>query len=70
METEINKYRELLRRHDWSFEFSEDPSTFRRGIEQLREIETIQSKIDNDYVIWNQYAPDFFKRGSYVAKNI
>lgn len=61
METTIEEYRELLRRHDWTYEFSEMSSVFRRGIEQRRQLESLQEKLDPEYVIWNQFAPNFCK---------
>lgn len=63
METTIDQYKELLRRHDWTYEFSQMSSTFQRGIEQRRQLESLQEKLDPDYAIWDQFAPAFCKRG-------
>tara|TARA_E500000318_G_C3510219_1_gene191985 strand:- start:158 stop:349 length:192 start_codon:yes stop_codon:yes gene_type:complete len=61
MTTTIDEYKALLKAHDWTFEFSERSSVFQRGIEQKRTLQMLQPKLDPDYTIWNQFAPDFAK---------
>jgi len=63
MEANLEHYRQLLKSHDWTFEFSESRRFFQRGREQRNVIDSMQEKLDPDYAIWNQFAPSFCKRG-------
>jgi len=51
-----------LRTHDWFYEYSDDHGVWRRGSDERDQLRRLQEEIDDDYKIWNQYAPDMFKR--------
>lgn len=54
---EVAEYERLLRAHDWSFEFSDDPSVYRRGREARKTLEAMRFRLDLDFRIWNEHAP-------------
>lgn len=51
-----------LRAHDWSFEYSDSHSVWQRGRASLGELQALQCRLDSDFAIWNNYAPEGFKR--------
>lgn len=51
-----------LRTHDWFYEYSDDHGVWRRGSDERDQLRRLQEEIDSDYKVWNQYAPDMFKR--------
>lgn len=60
-------YIAALRGHDWAFEFSDDGTVYRAGLESLRRLQALRAEIDADGVIWNREAPEGFKVGGVVA---
>lgn len=58
---QVDTYRALLQRHDWSFEYSDDHSVWQRGTEQLRELRMLQAELDVDGSIWNSVAPAYYR---------
>lgn len=56
------EYENLLKHHDWWFEFSEDFSVWKKGKRELEIITHLQKVIDKDSVLWDTYAPDEMKR--------
>lgn len=55
-------YRKLLGRHDWYYNFSDDYSVWSKGKKNLADIFGLQPDVDADFKIYNEYAPDDFKR--------
>lgn len=55
-------YVNLLRTHDWAYEWSDDPGVYRRGANERNELYRMQVVIDEDYTIWNENAPEPFQR--------
>ena len=55
-------YMDKLRKHDWYYEYSDDHGVWRRGSDERDQLRRLQEEIDSDYKVWNQYAPDMFKR--------
>ena len=51
-----------LKTHDWYYEYSDDHSVWKRGEAEKDQLRRLQEEIDNDYKVWNEYAPDMFKR--------
>lgn len=46
------RYMDALERFDWSFEFSDDSFTYRRGVEALRHLYELQAAVDPRGVVW------------------
>lgn len=61
MRTE-QRYRKLLGSHDWYYNYSDDYSVWAKGKASYAEIWDLQPNIDPDFKIWNEYAPQDFKR--------
>lgn len=59
---DVEEYKSLLSRHDWYYDYSDDHSVWTRGSNERKELNNMQNAIDSDYKIWNEYAPDMFKR--------
>lgn len=55
--THTDLYRSALRTHDWYYNFSDDHNVWRRGQQQRIDIDRMQKKVDQQYEIWNMYAP-------------
>jgi translation initiation factor IF-2 len=63
LETLIEEYRELLSRHDWTYEFSDDYREWRKGHEELKRLNGMAKIVDPDRIIWNMYYPECFRKG-------
>lgn len=50
-----------LRRMDWTFEFSDDHTVYRRGRQELDRLRSIQRELDPRGTLWNQHATEFYK---------
>jgi hypothetical protein len=46
-------YRNLLRRHDWTHEFSDDARWRNRGRAELEQLRQLQRELDPDFRLWN-----------------
>lgn len=62
MKASEDKYRKLLTGHDWYYNFSDDYSVWAKGKERSNSIFALQPDVDPDFAIYNEYAPDDFKR--------
>lgn len=56
------QYRGLLKNHDWYSEYSDDQRVWEKGSEEYQKIIKMAEQIDTDYSIFNEYAPDEYKR--------
>lgn len=56
------RYVELLKTHDWSFEYSDDNNMYLRGKTQRNEIEELAKHVDPDHTIYNQHAPKDYQK--------
>ena len=61
-EYDVEEYKKLLSWHDWYYDYSDDHSVWQRGHGERQDLYRMQDAIDSDYKIWNQYAPDMYKR--------
>jgi hypothetical protein len=52
------EYVDALKKHDWAFEFSDDRRAYRKGYESRAQLRILQQRIDPDFRIWNQHAPE------------
>lgn len=59
---ELTMYRTKLSRHDWWYSRADDNTVYRQGKASYDAIARLRDRIDPDNVIWNQMAPDGFKR--------
>ena len=62
----LDSYINLLRSHDWSYEWSDDPAVFKRGSEERQALRQMQTQCDEDYSIWNEHAPEIYRAVSYT----
>lgn len=56
------QYRGLLKNHDWYSEYSDDQRVWEKGSEEYQKIIKMAEQIDTDYSIFNEYAPEEYKR--------
>lgn len=56
------EYEVQLRIHDWLYEFSDDFRVYSKGKREREQLERMQKALDPDCSIWNNYAPEEFKR--------
>lgn len=54
-------YRHLLVNHDYQYEYSDDPSTYAKGLQEKKAINFIASLIDKRMELWNTYCPEGMK---------
>lgn len=62
----IDRYRQLLRSHDWSYDYSDDHRVWKRGQTQRDELESLAKSFDPDYKIWNSIAPLVYQRPNHA----
>ena len=63
VEAKLEKqYRGLLKNHDWFSEYSDDQRVWEKGSTEYQKIIQMAEQIDTDYSIFNEYAPDEYKR--------
>ena len=58
----IDTYINLLQTHDWSYDYSDEYSKWKRGFEQKSQLEAYARDLDPTYKVWNEYAPEGFKK--------
>lgn len=64
VDEKINKkYRDLLKNHDWYSEYSDDHRMWEKSSLEYTEINRIAANMDRDYKIFNEYAPNEYKKG-------
>ena len=60
--TDHEKYRQLLKDHDWTHEMSDDHRVWQEGREELATLNAEQIKLDPDFAVWNEICPPSFRR--------
>lgn len=60
-------YRAALSRHDWFYQYSDDPSAFRKGSASWLKVTALADLLDADRSIWNAVAPMEFRRNKESA---
>ena len=58
------QYRKLLKHHDWFSEYSDDHKVWEKASVEYTQIICMAQQIDSDYKIFNEYAPDEYKKES------
>ena len=59
---EEDTYLNLLRQHDWYYDYSDDDSVWNRGHDERKAMNQFQEKHDPDCKLWNKYAPQMWQR--------
>ena len=57
----MDDYITKLKRHDWSYDYSDDHRVWQRGVDERNAIRNLQKVIDPDFEVYNKYAPDGYK---------
>ncbi len=52
----VADYEAALKKHDWTYDYSDDHSVWKRGQAEQKRLEALQSRIDPTKEIWNKYA--------------
>lgn len=60
-EIQLNNYIAKLKAHDWYYMYADGLREFNKGKDQWFEIASMQARLDPDYTIFNQHAPDGMK---------
>jgi hypothetical protein len=58
----LRDYRHLLRTHDWWYDFSDDHRVWQEGSRSRNELNKLQEVLDPDFKIWDDIAPEHFRR--------
>jgi hypothetical protein len=61
MTPEEEKYVQLLKSHDWYYDYSDDHRVWRAGSAAYSQLRGMQKNLDPQGEIWNKYAPDDYK---------
>jgi hypothetical protein len=61
MTTQLTNYINKLKNHDWFYMYADSLREFQRGQEQWLSIAAMQAKLDPDYAILNEHAPEGMK---------
>ena len=54
---EVEQYVKMLKSHDWTYEYSDDHSVWKRGAEAHTKLRHMANKVDPDREMWNKYDP-------------
>lgn len=57
----VEQYRQMLRNHDWTYEYSDDHRVWTAGRRAREALVAKQRAYDPDGVIWNEIAPEGYK---------
>lgn len=58
----METYIELLKKHDWAYDYSEDQTVWLRGVGERSTLTRLQKQLDKDLSVWNTYAPFDYRR--------
>lgn len=61
METKIQEYKDLLKKHNWFYDYSDNHGVYTRGSNSIIKIDELAKDVDPNYEIYNEFAPDQFK---------
>ncbi len=57
----IDSYKQLLKNHDWYFEFADDGDVYRNGRKERNALVDLAREYDPMAVMWNRAAPNVFR---------
>lgn len=58
LQAQMDTYVRLLREHDWSYAWSDDGRTVRKGSAERAGLIALQRDIDPKWEVWNHHCPD------------
>jgi hypothetical protein len=58
----IALYEKCLAAADWYSDYSDDYTVYRKGREELAQLQRMQKLYDTDFTLWNHCAPEEFKK--------
>ena len=58
----METYIELLKKHDWTYDYSEDQTVWLRSVAERSTLTRLQQQLDKDLSVWNTYAPFDYRR--------
>lgn len=61
MDSLLSGYIEALKKHDWSYEMSDDHAAWIRGSNERSRLNRMQRELDADFAIWNEHAPTLYR---------
>jgi len=65
---EMEEYVKLLKSHDWTYDYSDDHSVWRRGADAHKKLRQMSDKLDPEHEVWNKYDPFAKKDESQYTK--
>lgn len=68
--SDIEKYVEHLEYHDWYFNYSDDHRVWSAGNDAQHVLRAEQKRLDPDFYLWNQHAPEEFRVPISKDKNL
>lgn len=51
------RFIELLRSHDWSYEYADDYTAFQAGKSSMQRLRALRDSLPDGVQLWNAYAP-------------
>lgn len=57
----MEAYIDLLKGHDWYYQYSDDHSVYKRGQRERSNLISMQKEFDEYRTVWNKYAPEDFR---------
>lgn len=61
MATQLENYIKKLENHDWYYMYADSGIEYNKGRDEWFDIAALQDKLDPDYVIFNEHAPEGMK---------
>lgn len=59
--TQLETYIHKLKTHDWYYMYADSGIEYAKGKDEWYALSAMQQKLDPDYVIFNQHAPEGMK---------
>jgi len=69
MHPQLNEYIDLLKKHDWTFNYSDDHRAYTKGNLERKVLTDMAKVIDPEYKVWNEHCPEIFQAKMRLPKN-
>ena len=53
----VDEYKELLKKHDWYYDYSDDFSVYEKGLKEYKTLIESRRTYDPEFEIWNTLCP-------------